>query len=113
MNINGIVRNYMVRIMDDEDFLKHVAGLLERQLQEWDLEYEVFVMKFKDYELVVKNQDDYYEVKLTEQELEVLHTRGSFKMDRRIWEELMDQGLPVKEGYGNYMKTVLPRIYET
>jgi hypothetical protein len=113
MNINEMVRSYMVRIMNDEDFLKHVAELVERQLHEWDLNYEVFIMKFTDYELVVKNSEQYYEVKLNEQELEMLRLKGLFKLDQKIWRELVDNGLPVMEGYGNYMETVLPEIYES
>ncbi|WP_409250685.1 hypothetical protein V1502_10950 [Bacillus sp. SCS-153A] len=113
MNINNIVRTYMAQIMNDEDFLKHVAELIERQLHEWDLDYKVYIMKLKDYEVVVKNNEQYYEVKLSNQELEVLRFKGLYNLDHRIWTELMDQGLPIMEGYGNYMETVLPEIYKS
>jgi hypothetical protein len=113
MNVNEMVRSYMVRIMNDEDFLKHVGDLVERQLQEWDLDYEVFIMKFKDYELVVKNNDQYFEMTLTELDLEMLRIKGLFSLDQRIWKDLVDAGLTVMEGYGNYMSTVLPEIYES
>ncbi|MGM0846479.1 MAG: hypothetical protein ACQEUT_16000 [Bacillota bacterium] len=113
MNVNGMVRSYMVKVMSDEYFLIHVAGLIERQLHEWDLNYEVFVMKFSDYELVVKKGDHYYHAELTEQELEVLHLKGSFSLDETLWSQLINQGLSAQEDYGNYMKTVLPALYHS
>ncbi|WP_421378059.1 hypothetical protein ACOJQI_12030 [Bacillus salacetis] len=113
MNINGMVRSYMIQIMEDEDFLKHVAELIERQLHEWYLNYEIFIMKFKDYELVVKNGDQYYEVTLTQQELEIMRFKGLYELDHRLWTALMDQGLVVMKGDGNYLETVLPEIYKS
>lgn len=113
MNINSVVRTYMAQIMNDEDFLRHVAEIIERQLHEWNLDYSVYIMKFKDYEVVVKYNEQYYEVNLTEQELEILRIKGLYKLDHKIWTELIDQGLTVMEGYGNYMETVLPEIYKS
>ncbi|WP_456274761.1 hypothetical protein [Bacillus sp. AK031] len=107
MNINGMVRGYMKEIMNDEDFLKHVAVIIERQLQEWDVNYEVLVMKFKDYELVVKNWNQEYQINLTEQEIDVLKSKGLFKLDQRIWTEMIDQGLTLQKEYGNYLSKVL------
>jgi hypothetical protein len=112
MQINRMVRSYMMQIMDSEDFLKHVAETVERQLHEWDVSYKVLVMKLRDYELVIKNADQDYQVKLSEQEVQVLPSTGLFKLDYKIWTDLIKQGLVIQEGYGNYLDTVLQEVHE-
>ncbi|RIW28907.1 hypothetical protein D3H55_20260 [Bacillus salacetis] len=112
MQINRMVRSYMVQIMNSEDFLKHVAETVERQLNEWDVSYKVLVMKLRDYELVIKNLDQEFQVKMTDQEVHVLHSTGLFKLDHKIWTELIKQGLHIQEGYGNYLSTVLEEVHE-
>lgn len=107
MNINGLGRSYLARYREGEKFIIHVADLIERQLKEWSPEYEVFLMKFSDYELIIKNKDQYYHAKIAEKELESLQKSGPYALDRRVWSELQNQGLAIKMGYGNYMEAVL------
>ncbi|TYS18506.1 hypothetical protein FZC78_02920 [Rossellomorea vietnamensis] len=106
MQTNGIVRSYMQQVMSSEDFLKYVAGIMENQLHEWDVNYEVFVMKWPDYEMVVKNGEKYYHAELSVQDLEVLHLKGLFELDKRLWIDLMEKVLPFGDDYGNYLSTV-------
>jgi hypothetical protein len=107
MNINGLVRSYLARNQTGEEFFKLVADLMERQLKEWDPEYEVFLMKFSYYELTVKKGDQYYHVLVTENELTELQKADPFALDKKLWNELEKQGLPIKKGYGNYLDIVL------
>lgn len=107
MNINGFARNYMARYLNGEEFLKHVATLIERQLKEWNQKYEVFVMKLINYEVIIKNLDAYYYVQLSESEICLLQKSGLYEVDRKIWAELNKQGLPIIKGNGNYIEMVL------
>jgi hypothetical protein len=107
MNINGMARSYMARFQSGEEFFKRVADFIERQLHEWDPNYEVFLMKFSDYELMVKNGERYYHVFVTEPELTELQKRAPYALDQKIWKELEKQGLPILKGYGNYLDSIL------
>jgi hypothetical protein len=107
MHISEFIRGYMANNLGSEEFLKHVAGLIETQLQEWDPNYEVFVMKFAAYEVMVKNKTIYYHVHLSEDEIETLQNQDPFELDRRIWRELEEQGLLIIKGKGNYIQMVL------
>jgi len=106
MNVSGMIRGYMSKNMDSEAFLLHVANLIEQQLQEWDEAFEVYVMKLKHYEIVVKNTEDYFHVYLTEENLYKLQHTSAFSLDRYIWEELQRQGIAIVRGTGNYIDHV-------
>lgn len=107
MNINRFARNLMAREKSPEEYLKFVADVIERQLQEWDETYEIFVMKMHTYELVVKRGETYYHVYLSEQEIHHLQQKEPYDLDRFIWRELKKQGLPIVRGEGNYIENVL------
>ncbi|WP_042348023.1 hypothetical protein [Bacillus massiliigorillae] len=107
MNINGMTRNYLSLNLGAEDFLQHVASTIELQLREWDSSYEVFVMKFNDYQLSIKLNEKYYDVHISEKELNDLHKKGAYDLDRKIWSELKNKKLPVQKGFGNYIEYVL------
>ncbi len=107
MNVNGIVRSYFANNKSGEEFFSQVADHIERQLKEWDEDYEVFLMRFSYYELMVKNNEQYYHVEMTEDELVSLQKSDPFALDRKLWNELAGQGLQIKKGNGNYLDTVL------
>lgn len=107
MNINGIARSYMARHQGGEEFIKHVADLMERQLKEWNEDYQVFLMKYSYYELSIKNNERYYYVQLSEMELEMLKKKDPYALDRKLWKSLEEQGLPIQKGIGNYIDWVL------
>jgi hypothetical protein len=107
MNISGFIRSYMANNLSSEEFLKHVAGLIENQLKEWDTHYEIFVMKLSTYEIMVKNKTVYYHVQLSEDDIETLQNEEPFELDRMIWRELEKQGLLIIKGKGNYLQMVL------
>lgn len=107
MNINGMTRNYLSLNLGAEDFLQHVASTIELQLREWDEAYEVFVLKFTDYQLSVKHNEMYFDIHIDEKELSELHKRGAYDLDRKLWNELMKQKLPIQKGFGNYIEYVL------
>lgn len=106
MNISGVIRGYITKTMIVEEFIVHVATLMEKQLKEWDENYEVYVMKLADYELVIKNNEKYYEVTLCEDEIEYLQNKSPFALDRKLWTELENQGLAILRGYGDYLDKV-------
>jgi hypothetical protein len=107
MNVNGYARGYVTRNQDGEQFLKYVGKVIEQQLKEWDGNYEVIVMKLKDYEFIVKKMEHYYHIQLTEKELELLLKSGSYQLDRKLWRELENQGLTIIKGTGDYLEMVL------
>ncbi|OLO28587.1 hypothetical protein BTR23_17805 [Alkalihalophilus pseudofirmus] len=107
MDINGMARAYMVRNHSSEEFLLHVANVIERQLKEWNDAYEVMVMKLENYEVVVKEKEKFYHVHLNEQEIEGLQKQGPYELDRKVWREIVNQGLPIIRGTGNYIDLVL------
>jgi hypothetical protein len=107
MNINGFARGYMANNHSGEEFIKHVVEEIEQQLIEWDHNYEVFLLKLSYYEIMVKKEDHYYHVKLSENEVNSLQKRGPFQLDRKIWKELEMQGITIIKGHGNYIDTVL------
>ncbi|WP_143469661.1 hypothetical protein [Lentibacillus sediminis] len=98
----------MSKNLKAEEFLLHVGGnCVERQLKEWDDNFEVNIMKFKDYVFVVKNGEKYYEMTLSEEDVESLKNRSPYALDREIWMELKGQGVAVFDGYGDYLERVL------
>ncbi|MGG3800925.1 hypothetical protein [Metabacillus fastidiosus] len=107
MNINSFVRSYTAQNLNGEDFLEHVANLIERQLKEWDSVFEVIVKKFANYELIIKTNELSYYVDLSENELNYLQQKDPFALDQKVWEELQNQGLPIINGFGDYMDFVL------
>lgn len=107
MNASGFLRGLMSKNLSGEDFIKHVAHSIEKQLQEWDEHYEVFLMKLADYEFMIKNKDTYYHVQISQLELETLQNKSPFSLDKRIWLDLKDQGLPIIMGLGDYLDKAL------
>lgn len=107
MNINCDARSYVARNQSCEEFLKYVGNVIEQQLKEWNVDYEVLIMKFGDYVVVIKNSVQYYRVSLAEEELEHLLKSGIYQLDRKVWQELEQQGLPILQGNGDYLEKVL------
>ncbi len=65
------------------------------------------VMKLSKYELVVKNTEHYYYVYITKDEINFLQQQSPYALDRKVWGELANQGLPIIRGKGNYINLVL------
>lgn len=109
MNVSAFIRDYMAKNHNAEDFLIHVAELMEKQLHEWDEKYEVFVMHLKNYEVTVKNGEQYYHAALTDDEIVSLQKKDPFALDHHLWMEFKKKGLPVKNGEGNYLNEVFKK----
>ncbi len=107
MNSSGWIRGYMSKNYSGEAYLIHVGTCIENQLKEWDNNYEVNIKKFADYEFVVKKGVRYYEMSISEEEVEALKNKGPYALDRKIWSALNERGLPILQGYGNYIERVL------
>ncbi|WP_251552700.1 hypothetical protein [Neobacillus muris] len=107
MNISGFARGLMSRNYSTERFLLHVANCVEGQLKEWDEQYEVLVLKLKNYEFIVKMNDRDYYLSISEEEITALQQMDAFALDQKIWKELEGQGLPIERGHGNYIDYVL------
>jgi hypothetical protein len=107
MNSIGFIRGYMSKNLNHEKFIHHVADIIEKQLQEWSPNYEVFLMKLTNYELMIKNGETYYHVEISEQELDFLQNQSPFSLDRKIWLELQRQGMQIFKGFGDYLDKVL------
>ncbi|WP_428911675.1 hypothetical protein [Niallia sp. Krafla_26] len=107
MNTNGFARGIMAKNYSTENFLKHVAISVERQLKEWDETYEVMVMKGVQYEFVINHNDTFYSLQLTDQDIHHLQTKGPYSLDRVIWKELEEQGVAIRNDCGNYLNVVM------
>ena len=107
MNVNRFARSIMAENYDGESFLLHVSAVIERQLKEWDETYDVIVMKLIDYEVVVKKENRYYELLLTEKALLSLQQKSPYALDRYLWLELEKQGLRIVRGNGDYIESVM------
>jgi hypothetical protein len=110
MNTTGFIRGYMSKSYKGEDFIIHVATCIEKQLKEWDANYEVSLLKLANYELVVLNKDKVYQVTISEEELNYLQHQSPYSLDHRIWEELRNQGVVLIRGTGNYLEHVFPEF---
>lgn len=106
MNVSANMREIIVKNRNNEQFLLHVAELMERQLKEWDYRFEVYVMLLKNYEIAVKLEDQYFHTSISGEEIGRLKKKGPFALDRRLWTDLQKEGLPIKESQGNYLKLV-------
>lgn len=109
MNVSAFIRDYMAKNHYAEDFLIHVAELIEKQLQKWDEKYEVFVMHLKNYEITVKNNEQYYHATLTDDKIRNLQKKDAFALDRQLWTELKKNGLVIKKCEGNYLNEVFKK----
>ncbi|KMM39176.1 hypothetical protein [Guptibacillus hwajinpoensis] len=107
MNSNGFARGLLAKHYNGEKFLLHVADVIERQLKEWSVVYEVMVMKLSDYKIVVKKDNRYYELVISEKELDTLQATAPFALDRFVWKELEKQGIEIVRGYGDYIERVM------
>lgn len=107
MNTNGFVRGLKAKNINEEEFLKHVATVVERQLKEWDEKYEVMVIKGVHYEFVVNHNDDFYHLQLSDQDIHEPQKKSPYALDRKIWQELEKIGLTIRWDRGNYIEVVL------
>lgn len=106
MNSSGFIRGLMAKNFDNERFLLHVAECIERQLKEWDENYEVMVAKMPDYFFVIRNAKKSIYFTITEKKAKELQEEFIFALDRHIWLELQKQGVKLQNGQGNYLSYV-------
>lgn len=106
MNISGMVRGYMSKNMNSEKFMITVVESIEKQLKDWDQEYEVLLLKLKNYEIIVKKKDYSYHVSLSDDELSSLQLKSPFSLDRKIWNELQSLGIEIIKGHSKYIDYV-------
>ncbi|WP_338448121.1 hypothetical protein R4Z09_17970 [Niallia oryzisoli] len=107
MEINGPERRSLAQNMTLEDFFIHVATDIERQLKEWDIDYEVMVMKLEDYEFIVKYHEAYCEISFSENIIKTLQRKDPYEIDRKIWKELQNKGISIVKGKGNYIDFIM------
>lgn len=97
MNSIGDERGYIVKSLSVQEFFHHVVGCVERKLKEWDSEYQVYIVKLADYNLIVKKGCYTYSVDLSEEEIESLQKCGGYALDREIWRQLERKGVAVRQ----------------
>ncbi|WP_026909077.1 hypothetical protein [Paucisalibacillus globulus] len=106
MNTTGFIRGYMAKNQDGEIFLKHVLVTVERQLQEWDSNYEVQLIKLSNYEVLVKNGKEIINFTISKPQLASFQSSSPYKLDQYIWRELKNNAVPIKDWNGNYLTYV-------
>ncbi len=110
MNVTGFTRGLMAKNFNEEEFFTQVASLVESQLQEWDEQYEVkVIMKGSMYKLFVNHHNLFYHLVLSKNDVQSLQEKGPFALDRKIWQKLAEQGLPIIKGTGNYLDILFYR----
>lgn len=97
----------MAKTMETDRFIKHVVTTINRQLKLWDDHYKVSLLQDllgQDfYEIVVNLEDKVFQVTLQCRDVEYLQARGPYALDQHIWRKLVDDGLVIEEGKGNYV----------
>ena len=68
----------MSKNLGHEEFLQHVGNTIEKQLQEWNENYQVNIMKMENYHFIVKNRDKDYWLEITEEELIKLQNKSPY-----------------------------------
>ena len=106
MNNSGFIRGIMSKNFDQEKFLLHVGETIEKQLQEWDENYRVNILKMNNYIFIVKNKEKDFWLEISEQELEKLQHKSPYSLDYQIWTMLAIQGIDIKFGNGDYLEKV-------
>ncbi len=106
MNTSGWIRGMIAKNYESEDFLLFVGEGIERQLLEWDGNYAVNIMKLADYHFIVRLEETYYETVISERRIAELQATGPFALDAEIWNGLVQDGLSIVKGYGNYLDYV-------
>lgn len=109
MNASGMIRGYMSKGYGAEDFLNHVSTTIQRQLQEWDENYEVKVEKRQNAHFLITVYLDtpIHKVGMTKDEVQTAQEKSPFALDRHIWGELQNQGMLILYSSGNYLSYVL------
>src|SRR5699024_10495309 len=103
MNASGLIRGYLAKNVETEDFLTHVTTTIQRQLQEWNEHYKVKVETFPGHSFLITihvNTPIYKEVRMNQE-------KGPYALDRLIWRELQVQGMIILYSPGNYLAHVL------
>lgn len=109
MNASGMIRGYMTKNVETENFLMHVTTTIQRQLQEWDENYKVKVEKYSGHQFLITIylNAPIYKVVLNQEEVRINQAKGPYAIDRLIWRELQIQGMTVFYSPGNYLAQVL------
>ncbi|CAM5209305.1 hypothetical protein UACE39S_05017 [Ureibacillus acetophenoni] len=107
MNINGVARGYLSKNLTGEEFFKKVAEMIRRELEDWQGNYVVEQKKKTVYELKVINEETVYSVSLPDEELEMLQSKSPYSLDVVLWKELINRGLQIEKGHGNYIPYLL------
>lgn len=105
-DMNFFIRENLSKLMKNEDFLLYVAKTIEKQLKEWDSNYEMLVMKLEDYEIMLKNMDKYYHSTVSEWDLFLLQCQSPFALDQKIWKDFFVDGFPIKKEMGKYLEQI-------
>lgn len=105
MNSSGLSRGMMSKSLKAEQFIIHVISCIEKEIQEWNPNFNVMLLKLQNYELFINGKES-YQVTISESEARTLQHQSPYSLDRRIWLELKEQGLEIIRGYGNYLDYV-------
>ncbi|AJD92936.1 hypothetical protein JMA_36190 [Jeotgalibacillus malaysiensis] len=106
MNASGMLRGYASKAMPNDAYFAHVTKTMEKQLKQWDSDYELFVNTTDGYRIAVLLGEKRYASALSVEEWDTLQQNAPFSVDRAIWQQLQEQGLEVKTGFGDYIEKV-------
>ncbi|TFE01519.1 hypothetical protein [Jeotgalibacillus salarius] len=107
MNASGMLRGYASKAMPNDAFFNHVTTTMEKQLKQWNPDYELLVNTSDDYRIVVLQNEKRYTATLSAEEWATLQQTAPFSVDRAIWQQLQEQGLEVKLGFGDYIEKAM------
>lgn len=106
MNASGMLRGYASKAMPNDAFFDHVTQTMEKQLKQWDTDYELFVNTTDGYQIAVLYGESRYTATLSAENWDTLQQNTPSSVDRAIWLQLQEQGLEVKTGFGDYIEKV-------
>lgn len=117
MNANGFIRGHLAKNLGTDDFIKVVLTSVERELTDQGDSVKILgyvladqlyfqVQVFTEQNGAIAPSNEEYEGVLSYEEASVLQQRSPYALDRKIWTELIRNGLQLQKK-SHYIQTVL------
>jgi hypothetical protein len=106
LNANGMIRGFMACHMKLEPFVAHVVSCVKRQLEEFDPTSMFFMDCHTNFFLFYgQTFGKTFQLIMTFPEAEELKAQSPYALDRYIWQEIEENGIPIQLST-HYLQTV-------
>ncbi|KKB34307.1 hypothetical protein [Bacillus thermotolerans] len=103
MNTSGMLRGYLAKVLDHENYFYHVMNCMEVQFHDW--EHETMLLfdwgHTKEIHATFIIDEHIYSLAINKEIVAALQRKNPYALDRYIWEHLIEQGFELKES--NYI----------